>query len=70
MRLADYLRDHSLSYSEFARRIGTRHARTVERHAKGLQRPNDALMAAIFEATSGSVTPNDFFDLANDRQPT
>ena len=63
MRLADYLKSHQLSYAAFARRIGSGHARTVERYAKGMQRPNSTMMVAIVDATNGDVTPNDFFDL-------
>lgn len=63
MLLALYLTSHSLSFAEFARRIGSRHARTVERYAKQQQRPNGAMMAAIVRETQGQVTPNDFFGL-------
>ncbi len=61
MRLADYLKCNDLTYAAFARRIGSEHARTVERYAKGVQRPNLAMMTAIIQATEGQVTPNDFF---------
>lgn len=63
MKLAGYMSEHALTYAEFARRIGSAHARTVERYAKGHQRPNAMMMAAIVRATGGAVTPNDFFDL-------
>lgn len=62
MTLADFLSLHRLSYAEFARRIGSAHARTVERYAKRQQRPNAAMMTAIVVETGGLVTPNDFFD--------
>lgn len=67
MRLADYLKTNDLTYAAFARRIGSEHARTVERYAKGRQRPNFTMMAAIVEATGGEVTPNDFFAFAEGR---
>ena len=67
MRLADYLTSQCLTYAAFARRIGSAHARTVERYAKGQQRPNAAMMIAIARETGGAVKPNDFFEfLAND----
>lgn len=63
MQLALYLERQGTSYTAFARLIGTKHARTVERYAKRQQRPNAAMMQAIVAATCGAVTPNDFFDL-------
>lgn len=66
MQLSNYLSLHSLSFSEFGRRIGTQHARTVERYAKGQQVPNREMMARIVEVTNGDVTPNDFFGLGED----
>jgi transcriptional regulator with XRE-family HTH domain len=65
MKLADLLISEGLTYSAFAHRIGSAHARTVERYAKGLQRPNAAMMEAIARETGGRVTPNDFFDLSD-----
>lgn len=63
MELAAYLQRERTTYSAFARSIGTNHARTVERYAKGQQRPNAVMMQRITVATSGEVTPNDFFRL-------
>lgn len=65
MNLANYLARHGLSYREFARRIGTPHARTVERYAKGQRVPAGRMMAAIAEATEGAVQPKDFVDPAS-----
>lgn len=61
MKLANYLAHHKISYSEFARRIGTPHARTVERYAKGQRVPAGHMMAAIVAASQGAVQPADFF---------
>lgn len=65
MQLADYLLQHGLTYAEFARRVGSDHARTVERYAKGKQRPNAAMMTAVVRATAGEVTPNDFYGVVD-----
>ena len=59
MTLDHYLRQHGLSYSEFARRIGTPHARTVERYAKKKRVPSGRMMAAIVAASGGAVQPAD-----------
>jgi len=61
MLLTEYLKREELSFSEFARRIGTKHARTVERYAKRQAIPNRVMMHRITEQTSGAVTPNDFY---------
>ncbi len=61
MQLRLYLALNRLSYADFARRIGSKHARTVQRYSKGYQRPNAVMMGRIVEATAGAVTPNDFF---------
>ncbi len=61
MLLTTYLEREELSLSAFARRIGTKHARTVERYAKGLAIPNRAMMERIVKATDGAVQPNDFY---------
>jgi hypothetical protein len=63
MELAAYLKRERKTYSAFGLLIGTNHARTVERYAKGKQRPNAVMMQRITLATSGEVTPNDFFRL-------
>ncbi|AHE55522.1 hypothetical protein [Sphingomonas sanxanigenens] len=61
MKLSDYLAANSISYAEFARKIGAQHRRTVERYAKGARIPIGKMMAAIAIATGGQVQPNDFF---------
>jgi len=61
MRLADYLADAELSYTEFARRCGTKHARTIERLAKDQCDPGPKMLKRIISASDGKVTANDFF---------
>lgn len=63
MRLMEYLRRERLTYAAFANRIGTRHARTVQRYVQGSSRPSGDMIQAIIHATGGEVTANDFFDL-------
>ena len=60
MKLASYLEHHGIGFSEFARRLGINHARTVERWAKGQRIPAGGMMAAIVAATAGAVQPADF----------
>jgi hypothetical protein len=69
MLLTKYLAREELSFSEFARRIGTKHARTVERYAKGKAIPNRVMMPRIVEQTEGEVRPNDFFPVPSIDQP-
>lgn len=61
MRLAQYLTDSGLSYTEFARRCGTKHARTIERLAKGQGEPGPKMLKRIIAESDGAVTANDFF---------
>jgi hypothetical protein len=61
MQLAEYLSENSLSYAEFARRIGAKHRRTVERCAKRARTPSSRMMHAISKVTEGKVSANDFF---------
>ncbi|HEX2594787.1 MAG TPA: hypothetical protein VHL34_25005 [Rhizomicrobium sp.] len=62
-KLATYLLKEGISYAEMARRVGTKHARTVERHAKGKRIPDGKMMAAYLRETKGTVQPSDFFAL-------
>jgi transcriptional regulator with XRE-family HTH domain len=64
MTLQDYLAEKDLTLTAFAKLIGTRHARTVERYAKGQQIPDKTMMLRIVDATGSAVTPNDFFGVA------
>jgi len=60
MKLASYLAEHQISFSAFARQIGTPHGRTVERYARGKRIPSGLMMAAIVRVTEGAVQPADF----------
>jgi len=64
MTLGQYLQDNSISFSEFARRIGTPHARTVSRYVKGTRVPSGRMMGQIVKATGGAVQVSDFFEPA------
>lgn len=61
MQLDDYLAAEGLTYSEFARRCDTPHARTIERIAKGQKMPGPKMMPRIIKASAGAVQPNDFY---------
>lgn len=63
MRLSDWLRDNDITPAEFGRRIGARSRMTVPRYLDGSRKPDGETMAAIYAATGGAVTPNDFYDL-------
>lgn len=60
MILANYLADADMSLSEFARRIGAKNARTVQRYTKHGRVPSGTMMAAIVRETKGKVQPSDF----------
>lgn len=62
-KLQEYLDREGISYAEFARRAGTRHARTIERIAKGQQMPGNQMFRGILAASNNEVTPNDFHDI-------
>jgi hypothetical protein len=64
MQLQQWLDRERVTYTDFARRIGSNHARTVERYAKGQRIPLPAQMAEITRETKGEVTANDFFAVA------
>lgn len=63
MKLTAYLEREGLTFTEFARRAGTKYPRTIERVAKGQKVPGEKLMRAILKASGGEVTPNDFYDI-------
>lgn len=61
MQLAVYLADRKISMSAFARTIGAKNARTVQRYVKHGRLPSRAMMERITTATAGAVQPNDFY---------
>lgn len=67
MLLETWLKDEGkISLGEFARRIGAKNARTVQRYVKRERVPSPAMMEAISRATDGKVQPNDFFAIAGE----
>jgi transcriptional regulator with XRE-family HTH domain len=64
MQLADYLAAQGLSLNEFARRVGAKNARTIQRYTKHGRTPSGRMMAEIARVTNGAVQPNDFFPVA------
>ena len=65
MKLRQYLDQNNLSAAEFGRRIGVSRM-TVIRYASGARKPEEQQMREIFRETKGSVTPNDFYGLADE----
>jgi transcriptional regulator with XRE-family HTH domain len=62
MKLADWLIAQNLSHQEFGDRIGKSQA-AVSRYASGKRMPDEETLIAIFRATDGEVSPNDFVAL-------
>lgn len=62
MRLAAYLALNGISLSAFAREVGAKNARTIQRYTKHGRVPAGAMMARIMTATEGQVQPSDFCD--------
>lgn len=60
MTLRDYLVEESLSYGAFAKKIGVKNGRTVQRYVEGVRYPRPHLLATIVRETDGKVQPNDF----------
>jgi hypothetical protein len=63
MTLNDYLIATGTSLSAFARAIGAKNARTVQRYTKHGRIPSGQMMARISAATEGQVQAGDFFDV-------
>jgi DNA-binding transcriptional regulator YdaS (Cro superfamily) len=63
MKLAQYLKDHSIHPADFAKSIGVS-KETVRRYIVGDRRPARKKLPVIVEATKGEVTANDFFGIA------
>ena len=61
MKLSAYMEDHGLTLTAFAKRAGL-NISTAHRAVVGKVVPSPPTMKAIFAATDGMVTPNDFFD--------
>ena len=59
MTLSDFLSQRGLTPSEFARTVGTSRQNVSRWMTNNIPRPDE--MRRIVEATSGAVTPNDFF---------
>lgn len=68
MTLNEYLQSTGTLMIDFARKVGTTPA-TVSRIADGSVTPRRALMQRIFEATGGTVTPNDLTGLHGPAHP-
>ncbi len=62
MKLRNWLDQEKIDNAAFGRRIG-RTAEAVRRYVAGDRIPDKETMTSIVTATSGAVTPNDFFDL-------
>lgn len=63
MTLHDWLSKHDIADAEFAKTLGVVRF-TVWRYRKGIAMPDRDTLNAIFEATSGAVTANDFVHAA------
>ena len=63
MRLSEFLSQGGISLNEFARRVGAKNARTIQRYTKHGRIPSGSMMARIVRETDGKVQPNDFFEL-------
>lgn len=64
MQLASFLRESGISLNAFARQIGAKNARTVQRYTKHGRIPSSRMMQKIVTATEGKVQPNDFYSAA------
>jgi 3,4-dihydroxy 2-butanone 4-phosphate synthase/GTP cyclohydrolase II len=59
MQLADYLNQHGIKRTEFAREIGVS-PQTITGWCDGTFWPGKENAKRVVEATAGAVTPNDF----------
>lgn len=64
MSLADYLEAEGLNYEQFARLIGAKNGRTVQRYVVDGRVPSPKMIAAIELATGGKVPPGSFYPSA------
>lgn len=63
MKLTEYLEQPGRTASSLAQATNVA-VSTITRAAKGEAVPSPQLMEAIYRATDGAVTPNDFYGLA------
>lgn len=61
MHLAEYLHRAELTYTAFAKMIGEKHPRTVERWAKRQVLPKPHNIQRIADATENRVTATDWY---------
>ncbi len=66
MQLGPWLKTNSINAVEFGRRIGLKEPNSIYRYIQGTRRPATRMIEAIFKETNGAVTPNDFFDIAEE----
>lgn len=64
MKLHAYLAERRISLSAFARQVGAKNARTIQRYTKHGRVPSGPMMAKIMAETGGAVQPNDFCSAA------
>ena len=62
MNLRDYLDTGPDKVSSLAEKVGVCR-QTIHKWVTGQRMPRPSQISAIFGATNGQVTPNDFFDL-------
>lgn len=62
MRLTDYLREHKLTHTGFAAKIGATQA-AVTRYVNGRRKPSLDKLLVIERVTGGAVQARDFADL-------
>jgi len=60
MNLKQYLANEGLTCAAFGKRVAVS-GEAVRLWAEGLRYPSRKNMEAIYRATNGTVTPNDFF---------
>lgn len=68
MQLAMWIKDHNLTLTEFANLIRTTPA-GVHRWTTGRSIPSRPFMLAIYKATRGEVTANDFYRFPRPPKP-
>ncbi|MDR6789556.1 hypothetical protein J2Y58_002929 [Sphingomonas sp. BE138] len=60
MKLSAYLAENGISLSAFARQVGAKNARTIQRYTKHGRVPSGSMIIKIMAVTNGSVQPTDF----------